>query len=431
MSEPTIECPKCKAEIKLTETLAAPIIETARQQIETEARQRDEQLRQREAALADEKKQLAAARDNLDEQVRVKLGKEREAIATTESKKARDAVSLEIEQSKQELAERDRLLAERDAKLKAAQQAELDLRRKQVELEEKTREVDLTVARRVAEESDKVRQAATKQATDEFQLKVAEKEKIIADMQRQVEELKRKAEQGSQQLQGEVQELELESLLRGRFPRDVIEPVPKGQFGGDVLQRVFSVGGLACGTILWESKRTKNWSDGWLPKLRDDQRAAKADVAALLTSTLPKGVETFDQVDGVWVTDPRSVVPVATVLRHALIEVAGARQAGDGQQTKMALVYDYLLSPAFRHRVQAIVEAFSIMQEDLDKERKAISKQWEKRQKQIDRVLVATSGMWGDLQGIAGKSLAELEGLDLDRLAEDKPAALPDGTSSL
>jgi hypothetical protein len=429
MNDPTIVCPQCKVEIKLTETLAAPIIESTRQKFEAEAQKRDAQLRQREAALAEELKRLDAAKASLDEQLQQRLAQERAAIAAAESKKAREALSLEIDRSKQELAERDRLLTERDAKLKAAQQAELDLRRKQLELEEKSREVDLTVARRVAEESDRVRQAAVKQATDEYQLKVAEKEKVIADMQRQVEELKRKADQGSQQLQGEVQELELESLLRERFPRDVIEPVPKGQFGGDVLQRVCSASGLACGTILWESKRTKNWSDTWLPKLRDDQRAAKAEVAALLTTVLPKGINSFDQIDGVWVTDARCVMPVAVVLRHALIEVAGARQASDGQQTKMALVYDYLLSPAFRHRVQAIVEAFSIMQEDLDKERKAISKQWEKRQKQINRVLDATSGLWGDLQGIAGKSLAELEGLDLDRLSDESPAAITDRSS--
>ena len=153
-------------------------------------------------------------------------------------------------------------------------------------------------------------------------------------MQRQIEELRRKAEQGSQQLQGEAQELELEASLRARFPRDLIEPVPKGEFGGDVLQRVIGPLDQPCGTILWESKRTKNWSDGWLAKLRDDQRKAKADIALIVSSALPKGVHTFDQIDGVWVTDARCAVPVAIALRQSLIELAAARQAREGQQTQ-------------------------------------------------------------------------------------------------
>jgi hypothetical protein len=232
-------------------------------------------------------------------------------------------------------------------------------------------------------------------------------------MQQTIEELKRKAEQGSQQLQGEVQELELESVLRVKFPFDSIESVPKGEFGGDVLQRVVSANGQAGGTILWECKRTKNWSDGWLAKLREDQRTAKAEISVLVSQVLPKGVETFGAVDGVWVTNPRAALPVATILRHTLLEVSMARQVSEGQQTKTEMVYQYLTGPRFRQRVEAIVEAFSSMREDLDKERKAIMKQWAKREEQIERVMGATVGMYGDLQGIAGKSIQEIEGLEI------------------
>ena len=235
-------------------------------------------------------------------------------------------------------------------------------------------------------------------------------------MQRQIEELKRKAEQGSQQLQGEVQELELEVLLSGKFPLDQIHPVPKGEHGGDVLQHVVGRFGQACGTILWEAKRTKHWSDGWLVKLREDQRQAKAELAVIVSQALPKEVDTFDLIDGVWLTHPRSALPVAMALRQSLMEVAAARQATEGQQTKMELVYDYLMGPRFRQRVQAIVEAFSTMQEDLDKERKVIMRQWAKREEQINRVMQATVGMYGDLQGIAGKTLQEIEGLELKAL---------------
>ena len=246
-----------------------------------------------------------------------------------------------------------------------------------------------------------------------------EKEETITAMQKQIEDLKRRAEQGSQQLQGEVQELELENLLRAKFPFDTIEPVPKGEFGGDALQRVVSASGQpngTVGTILWESKRTKNWSDGWLVKLREDQRTAKAEVAVLVSQVLPKGVESFDVVDGVWVTSPRAVLPVATVLRHTLLQVSTARQVSEGQQTKTEMVYQYLTGPRFRHRVEAIVEAFSSMQEDLAAEKKAIQRQWAKREIQLNNVLQSTAGMYGDLQGIAGKSLQEIEGLELPAL---------------
>ena len=182
--------------------------------------------------------------------------------------------------------------------------------------------------------------------------------------------------------------------------------------------------GQSCGTILWESKRTKNWSDGWLAKLRDDQRTAKAEIAVLVSQVLPKDVEAFDLVNGVWVIHPRVALPVAIMLRQSLIELAVARQSSEGQQTKTEMLYSYLTGPRFRLRVQAIVEAFSNMKEDLDKERKVITKQWAKRDEQIERVMQATVGMYGDMQGIAGKTLQEIEGLEMKALGDGNPEQL-------
>jgi hypothetical protein len=244
-------------------------------------------------------------------------------------------------------------------------------------------------------------------------------------MGRQIDELKRKAEQGSQQLQGEVQELDLESMLCAQFPLDGVDPVPKGEHGGDVLHRVIGHNGQHCGTILWEAKRTKTWIEAWLPKLREDQRAAKAEVAIIISKTLPKGLETFELRDDVWVCGPRYAIPVASVLRQSLIDVAVARQAADGQQTKMELLYNYLTGPRFRHRVEAIVEKFSDMQEDLDRERKTMTRLWAKREEQIRCVVSATAGMYGDLQGIAGKTLREVDGLEL-RASENEVRQLPE-----
>jgi hypothetical protein len=420
MTEPTITCPNCKTEIKLTESLAAPLIAATRQQFQQQLAQKDDEIAKRELGVREKEKEIAEAKRNLDErvadEVAMQLRDERARIILEESKKAKLASATELENKARELAELQEVLKGRDEKLAEAQKAQAELIKKQRELDDAKRELELTVEKRVQDALADVRTQAKREAEDGLKLKVMEKDQTIASMQQKIEELKQKAEQGSQQLQGEVQELELENMLRVKFPFDSIEPVAKGEFGGDVVQRVVSSTGQVSGSILWESKRTKNWSDGWLAKLREDQRTAKAEIAVLVSQALPKGVETFDVIDGVWVTGPSAALPVATILRHTLLQVNMARQSSEGQQTKTEMVYQYLTGPRFRQRVEAIVEAFSSMQEDLDKERKAIMKQWAKREEQIDRVMSATVGMYGDLQGIAGKSLQEIEGLELQML---------------
>lgn len=421
MTEPTIVCPNCKSEIRLTESLAAPLIAATRKQFEQQLAQKDAEVANREQGIRDKEKQLTEAKRNLDEQVAdqvaAQLKSERARLIAEEAKKAKLAAAAELDGKSRELAELQEVLKARDQKLAEAQKAQAELIKKQRELDDAKRELELTVEKRVQEGLTDVRAQAKREAEESLKLKVMEKDQTIASMQQKIEELKQKAEQGSQQMQGEVQELELENLLRAKFPFDMIDPVPKGEFGGDVLQRVVSQSGQACGMILWESKRTKNWSDGWLVKLREDQRTAKADISVIVSQALPKEVESFDVIDGVWVTSPRAALPVATILRHTLLQVSLARQVTEGQQTKTELIYQYLTGPRFRQRVEAIVEAFSTMQEDLDKERKVIMKQWAKREEQIERVMGATVGMYGDLQGIAGKSLQEIEGLELVALS--------------
>lgn len=416
MTEPTIICPQCKTEIKLTESLAAPLLEATKRDFEQRLAQKEAEAAKREVALREREAVLAKAQETLEEQVADKLKLERGKIAAEEARKAKLALSNDLEQRSKELLEIQAVLRQKDEKLAEAQQAQVELLRKQRELDDAKRELDLTVEKRVQEGLSVTRDQAKKEAEEALKFKVMEKEQTIASMQKQIEELKRRAEQGSQQLQGEVQELELEALLSSKFPQDQIQPVAKGEHGGDVLHRVAGSFGQLCGTILWESKRTKNWSDGWLTKLREDQRQAKAEIAIIVSQALPKEVETFEFIDGVWVTHPKAALPVAMAMRHTLMEVALARQASEGQQTKMEMVYQYLMGPRFRQRVQAIVEGFSSMQEDLDKERKVIMKQWAKREEQIDRVMQATVGMYGDLQGIAGKTLQEIEGLELRAL---------------
>lgn len=419
-AEPTIVCPHCRQEIRLTESLAAPLIESARKDYERRLSEKDVEVARRESGLREREETLSKAKATLEDQIAEKVRLERTRIAAEEAKKARLALSNDLEQKTREVADLQEVLKARDTKLAEAQKAQADFERKKRELDDAKREMELTVEKRVQAGLSITREKARKEAEEALNLKLMEKEQTIVSMKKQLDEAQRRADQGSQQLQGEVLELELEALLRSKFPRDTIEPVPKGEFGGDVIHRVVNVTGQMCGSILWEFKRTKTWSDAWLPKLRGDQRTAKAEVALLVSLTLPKGVEYFDFIDGVWVVNPKVAPAVAAMIRQTLIEVSTARQASEGQLTKTEMIYQYLTGPRFRQRVEAIVESFTTMKNDLDTEKKVITKQWAKREEQIERVMQGTVGMYGDLQGIAGKTLQEIEGLELPSLLEQK-----------
>ena len=412
MSDAVIKCPECNAEIQLTQSLAAPLLEATRTQYEKRLAEVGEGVRKKETELKKQQDEVNTFRGQLDDEVAAKVSEARKSITAEEAKKAREIAGLELQEKDRALADLKEVISNREAKLKEAQDAQAELLKKERALDDQKRELELTIEKRVQNSLLEERKKGEKAAEESMKLKVAEKEHTINAMQKQIEDLKRRAEQGSQQLQGEVQELELEDVIRGRFPIDEVEPVPKGEFGGDVVHRVMSNTGTLCGTLLWESKRTKNWSDGWLPKLRGDQRAAKADFAILMSQTLPKGIDTFDLVDDVWITSPRNAVPLCVALRTMLIELAKTKRSQEGQQTKTELVYQYLTGPQFRHRVSAIVEKFTAMQIDLEKERRTMTRSWAKREEQIRLVIDSTAGMYGDLQAIAGSSLHEIEGLE-------------------
>lgn len=412
MSEPTIVCPNCSKEIKLTESLAAPLVQAVEKEYQEKIADKEADVAKREEDIRLQLEAVKDAQKTIDDQVAEKLTIERAVIVEEETRKAKHAIAIDLATKDKEVAELQDILTQRDKKLKEAQDAQAALLKKQRELDDEKRELDLTVEKRVQTSIDEIHIKAKQEAEENLKLKVTEKEEQISSMQKQIEQLKQKAEQGSQQLQGEALELELEAILSANFPLDGIEPVAKGEFGGDVLQKVMGPMGQPCGVILWESKRTKNWSDGWLPKLRDDQRTAKAEVAVLVSNALPKDIDSFGLIDGIWITHPRYAVPLVIALRQSLIEVANTRQIHEGQETKMEQVYQYLTGPKFRHRVEAIVEKFSDMQDDLDRERKSMTRLWAKRELQIQGVITSTVGMYGDLQGIAGRALKEIEGLE-------------------
>lgn len=402
-AEPTLSCPKCGEEIKLTESLAAPMVAAVEKKYQKELDEQEAHYAKVEAAVLDREEALKEERAAFEEKVQEKVQEGQIRIRGEEKRRLQFAMD-----------EQDKEYATVVEKLAEAQKEQAVLLKKSRELDDAKRELDLTVEKKIQEGLSDERVKAQKDAEDRIGLRVREKEETISGMAKQIEELRRKAEQGSQQLQGEVQELQLEETLREKFPEDSIDPVPKGVSGGDALQSVV-VNGHLCGTILWESKRTKTWSNGWLSKLRDDQRVAKADVAIIVSQALPKDMEaSFDIIDKIWVCGPAVAAALGAVLRDGLYRAAARDAINAGMETKAELVYQYLTGPQFKRRVEAIVEAFSTMKEDLDKERRAITKQWVKREAQIERVMQSTVGMHGDLQGIAGSSVQEVEGLELE-----------------
>ena len=410
--EATLQCPNCNHEIRLTESLAAPLLAETRQRFQQQLASKDAEMERKTEALRLEREQVAKDREQIEDHVAKRLTAERAQLVAAESKKAREAAATELQAKEAEAAELRANLLTNNAKLAEAQKQQAELMRQQRALEEEKRELDLTVEKRVQASISEIQIKARQEADEGARLRVAEKDQTIESMSRTIEELKRKAEQGSQQSQGEVLELELEEQLRGRFPTDSIEPVGKGELGADVIQQVNGAIGQSAGIILWETKRTKAWSDGWLAKLRDDQRRSGADIALIISHALPKHIEQFDLIDGVWVAHPRCALPVAVALRQGLIDVSSSRLVQQGQQSKMEQIYHYLTGTKFRQRVEAVVEKFNDMREDLDKERKFMGRQWAKRETQILAVIDSTVGMVGDLQAIAGKAMPDIPSLD-------------------
>lgn len=407
MNSNAIICPHCNREIPLTEAVTHQFRQQLEQELENRRRQQDQAFAEREQKLAADRKTLEAGRLALTEEVERRLKDERAKLAAEARQQAESKIGVELQDLRLKLADQGQRLA-------AAQKVELDLRQQRRALEERQQALELEAARKLDEERGRIREAAQQAAAEEQRLRLGEKEKLITDLQRQIETLKQKAEQGSQQAQGEALELEFEEQLRSSFPTDEIAPVSTGVRGADVLQRVRTESGQDCGTIIWETKRTRNWQRAWVAKLREDQREHRAEVAVLLTLALPPEVKNFAPVEGIWVTDFASALGLAGALRQGLIAVAGARRAETGKQEKAQVLYAYLSSTGFRQRIEAIVEAFVTMKTDLDAEKRAMTKQWAKREKQLEQVVQTTALMYGDLQGIVGQTtLPEIKTLEL------------------
>lgn len=398
MSQDSIKCPNCGTAIPLSEALSHDIEERARQNYEKQ--------------LTENKKKHDSELKELEKDLDSRLQKQRKELEVKLKKQAEEAVGADIADLKAQAEESN-------LKLKKAENNELALRKKQRELEDREKNLELETIRKLDEEKKKIEDAVGSRFKEQHKLKDAEKDKKLTDALKQVDELKRKMEQGSQQTQGDVLELELEGMFKREFPFDIIEAVSTGVRGGDIIQTVKTQSGRTCGIILWETKRVKNWSESWIAKLKDDQGNAKADLAVLVSEALPSGFHHFRQINGVWVTDIPSALSLALALRMALIQTANAKELESGKDDKKDLIYRYVTGPEFRNRVTAIIEGFRAMKEDLESERRAMQKIWASREKQIERIISNTAGMHGDLEGLAGTALPQIKILELPLTEED------------
>lgn len=410
----TIECPKCQTKIEITKAMTAQVESRIREELENEVDAKKAALDKEAQKLAKQKAALEKAESEVDQKVKdgveAAVAAQRAAIAAQARKKA------EADLAEERRADSERI-TELEGKLKQSKQTELDLRKRERTLEEEKASLELNVARRVKEETDAIRAAAKKQADDEHLLKDKETQEQNVALRRQVEDLKRKLEQGSQQAQGEALELVLEDVLARAFPRDEVVPVKKGVHGADVLQNVMDSSGLECGSIVFESKNARNWSPAWLPKLREDQRDAKAVIAVLVTEAMPPDTQHITQIDGVWICTKACVVELARALRAGLVEVAKGRQAADGKQSKAERTYEFVTGTEFRQRIAGMVEPLLALRKGLDKERAAMERIWAAREEEIKAVVCGISGLYGTFQGIVGSTtLPTLEQMDLPRL---------------
>ena len=406
MSKLTITCPKCRADFELTDSLAGPLVAATRAEMQA-------RVDAAESAARTATMDADIAKADIERDIEFKVSEKAKEIRLQEAAKVQQSMKADFAREQGIAVQAQQEAEELRSKLVVAQRAQAEAVRKARELDERERELDLTVETRISDATSTIRSSAMRESNEANRLKLLEKDTLLESLQKKVEDLNQKLTQGSQQTQGEIQELDLEQQLRTRFPQDVIGEVGKGVNGADVTQIVNAPSGVRCGLILWESKRTKNWSDKWLPKLREDGRVAQADLLVVVSQALPEEVETFNQIDNVWVCSPSVVIPLAVALRTTLLAVHNTKQVQAGMATTAEEVYSYVTGPQFRRRVEALVEAFTTMQEDLTAEQKAIQRQWAKRTAQIERMMISTSGMFGDLQGIAGKALPEPTGLSL------------------
>ncbi|MBS1921497.1 MAG: DUF2130 domain-containing protein [Bacteroidetes bacterium] len=366
--------------------------------------------------------------ESIREEIRKEVNQQAEEWKRKKEKELENAIRINIAsdfETKLRLLEQNN--KDNEEKLKEARRQQAEYLKKEQELKNKEEELDITIQKRLQTEREKlsadirkIEEQKISAKENEYQLKLKELEKQLVDQKKLAEEMKRKAEQGSMQLQGEVQELALEEMLRAAFPFDLIEEVGKGVRGADCIQTVRNNYGQECGKIIYESKRTKDFSADWIEKLKTDMRNQKAEIAVIVTQAMPKDMDTFGVRDGVWICTFSEVKALAHVLRDGILKVYQAGKTHENKGDKMHLLYDYLTSSEFSEQWKAIREGFMNMKLSIQKERDAMEKLWKAREKQLEKVLLNAAHVKGSIEGISGTNTIDLNLLDNAEVQEEE-----------
>jgi hypothetical protein len=374
-----ITCPHCKKQVELSEAFTHQFRDQVMQEV--------------------------------DGKHKIELEKIRLESEERATKRAKEELELKLKNSENEIEETAR-------RNKQLQEQLTGLMKDFRDLKQKDEERDMEMQKRLLKERELIEMEVTKTIQEKASFKEMQLQKKLDDTQKLLEDAQRKAQQSSQQLQGEVLELDLENQLKEHFPTDEVQPVPKGVDGADIVQKVRNKHGNTAGSLVWETKRTKAWSHGWLAKLREDVRTLGASSAIIVSDVLPAGVETFGLVDGIWVTCYRYAIPLACVVRDGILRVAIAKATTANKDEKLEMLYQYLTDTSFRHRFEAQVEAIIELRADLEAEQRTMTRLWKKKDMQIQRMTKNIASMYGELQGILGSALPSLQGLEIDVLGD-------------
>lgn len=428
MSANHIKCPNCGNEFDVQEVLSADAEQKIRQEYEKQLQQSRNQVSLEKKKLEEDQKLFEEKRRKENELFQQRLQAEKQKLETEINQQLRKSIAADFENQLRLLQQSAK---DNEEKLRTARLKEMEYLQKEEALKMKEQEIELEAKRAMQKErerlSDEIRkmEAQKNEAREhEYHLKLKELEKQLDDQRKLADEMKRKAEQGSMQLQGEVQELLLEEILKDHFPFDGIGEVGKGVEGADCIQVVRNHLGHDCGKIIFESKRTKSFNNGWIEKLKADMRNKQADVAILVTQAYPKEMTCFGEKDGVWICSFSEVLALTNALRHTIIRIAETKKAEENKGEKMQMLYGYLTGIEFRQQIETIVEGFLSMKNSISKERIQMEKIWKEREKQLERVLLSTSGMYGSIKGIAGASIGNIplleDGLDEEEESDQK-----------
>ena len=412
-----IKCPQCSHVFPMEEAVAEQYKNDLREQMKDYKRQKDEEIARKEKEWIDLQMKMRAEFQQQQEMNKATLKKEIE-------EQARQKVSADYANQITILEERKK---DQDEKLRLARERELQLMKEQQSLKEQREVMEIEAQKKLLEEREKIREEIRKseetrsaQREHDANLRARELEKQLEDQKKLVEEMKRRVEQGSTQLQGEVQELALEELLKQKFPFDRIEEVGKGVKGADCIQFVRNASAQDCGSMIFESKRTKNFEKDWIDKLKADMRTQGADIAVLVTGVMPKDMSQFGEKDGIWICSFAEVVPLVMALRSGLLKVHQLMRTQENKGDKMQMLYGYLTSHEFSEQWKAIKEGFMSMKFSIDKERDIMEKLWKSREKQLEKVLLNANFIKGSIEGIAGQ-----DHIDMTLLDDPDPDPLP------